>query len=271
MRQFEINYAKLARKILAQGEKKSCRNGETLSLFGESFSFDMSDSNEFPLLNGRQIYYGGIFGELAAMLRGPKNLKDFERFGCNYWKDWADEEGNLNIDYGNLWINWNGVNQLEQLIDKLKTNPNDRRLLIGSWKPDTIDELSLPCCHYSYQWYVRNSQYLDMIWTQRSCDTMIGLPSDIVLAAAWNIIIANQVGLTPGRIKMDLGDTHIYKEHIVQTYEYIDRVLTKVPTMEKPMYNLRLSKGAPLQMFIPQSIRIERYNPMTPIKFLLKA
>lgn len=271
MQQFEMRYAKLVDKILKHGEKKACRNGYTCSIFGESFEFDMSDKPEFPLLNGRRIYYKGILGELAAMLRGPSNVKDFELYGCNYWKDWADDEGNLNIDYGNLWSNWNGVNQLEELIEKLRKSPNDRRLLINTWKPDTIKDLSLPCCHYSYQWYVREGKYLDMIWIQRSVDTMIGLPSDIVLAAAWNIIIANQVGLTPGRIKMDLGDTHIYEEHIPKAKEYVTRVAFKVPPMAKPIYQLKMSKAMPITSFIPSNLVIDRYQPMEPINFLLKA
>ncbi len=272
MNNFERDYASLVSRVLVVGEKRVGRNGGTRSLFGESFSFDMSGDSSFPLLLGRKIFYKGVLGELAAMLRGPKSLDDFEKFGCNYWELWAKDDRTINVDYGNLWVDWNGVNQLANLIDKLKNNSMDRRMIINSWKPDTLDQLDLPCCHYSYQWYVREGVYLDMIWTQRSCDTMIGLPSDIILAATWNILIANQVGLQPGKIKMDLGDTHIYEEHVESALRYRDNVLNKgITGCLLPSYRLT----APLYMdctkFEPHMLEVKNYAPIETISFELKA
>lgn len=267
---FERAYAHLVLKILNDGEVRKTRNGETRALFGQHFKVDMSDSDCFPLLTGRKMYYKGVLGELAAFLRGPKHLKDFEQFGCNYWKNWANDDGSLRIDYGNAWFDYNGYNQFQTLIDTLKTNPMDRRLLISSWRPDRLNSLSLPCCHHTYQWYVRDGKYLDMLWMQRSVDTMIGLPSDIILAAAMNILIANEVGLEPGELTFSLGDTHIYAEHYEQARTYAFEVLsTAIP--RPPKYNLLVLPGGATTDFVPEELEVIDYNPLAPIKFELKA
>lgn len=266
---FEELYADLVKLILQTGEDKEGRNGITRSIFDTALHIDMSEMNFFPLLTGRKMYPHGILGELAAILRGPKHVDDFKKFGCNYWGQWADADGSLRVDYGNAWIDYNGVNQLRELVEKLKTNPNDRRLIINSWRPDRLDELSLPCCHYNYQWYVRRGKYLDMRWEQRSADFMIGVPSDIVLAAALNIIIANEVGLKPGRINMHFGDSHIYEEHFKDAEEYLSRVFRKVNPLP-PTYALLSVPGQTTEEFLPEHINIHSYNPLGPIKFLLK-
>lgn len=261
---YELAYKALVKKILQTGVKREGRNGKTLSIFGESLKVDLSE-DKFPLLTSRKMYYKGVLGELAAMLRGPKHVKDFEKFGCNYWKDWSEADGSLNLDYGNLWFDFDGVNQYENLINTIKTNPTDRRMVITGWHPGHIPDLSLPCCHMLYQWYVADDK-LHMIWYQRSVDTMIGLPSDVIFAAAWNIMIANEVGLIPGTITFMLGDTHIYEEHIKNAKEYISR-----PTHELPRYILGIDEGVDSRKFIPEALIIANYISMDPIKFELKS
>lgn len=262
---YELAYMGLVRKILANGELRRGRNGTTLAIFGETLTIDLS-TGEFPLLTGRQLFYRGVFGELAAMLRGPKTLKDFEEHGCNYWKQWAWPDGSINVDYGNAWLDFNGFNQLEALAEGLKNNPHGRRHLVTGWRPDRLDDLSLPCCHYAYQWYVREDKYLDMMWHQRSVDTMIGLPSDVIFASAWNIMLANEVGLIPGKITFTLGDTHIYEEHIEQAKEYLTRL-----TCELPKYKLEAYTQKAHTLFRPDDIIISGYTHMPAIKFELKA
>lgn len=258
-------YGALINKILHKGQKRASRAGNTYSIFGEVIEIDLS-TNDFPILQGRKMFYEGVLGELAAMFRGPKSVEDFEKFGCNYWKDWANEDGSLQVDYGNAWIDYNGVNQLEQLVEKLNNNPNDRRLLIDSWRPDNLGNLSLPCCHLLYQWYVRDGKYLDMVWYQRSVDTMVGLPSDIILCAAWNIILANQCGYTPGTIKLVLGDTHIYTNHIEQCLDYIKQLNT---LKEHKPINYDIDPKATVFNFRPEMIKLHSYEPCDPIKFSL--
>lgn len=261
---YEADYKKLVKKILDTGELRAGRNGNTKAIFGETLTIDLNSG--FPLLTGRRIHYKGVLGELAAMLRGPKTLKDFKDYGCNYWDLWARPDGSIDIDYGNAWLDFNGVNQLEALVTGLVHNPHGRRHMVTGWRPDRLDMVSLPCCHYAYQWYVRDNKYLDMLWHQRSVDTMIGLPSDVVFASAWNIILANEVGLIPGKITFTLGDTHIYEEHIEQAKEYLETL-----TLELPDYRLTAPKMACHTLFTPSWLEIENYSYLSEMKFELKA
>lgn len=267
MKLFETEYTNLISDIVMCGERIKGRNGYVRKLFSKTITIDMSDSNKFPLLNTRRIFYKGVLGEFAAFVRGPKHISDFERWGCNYWKQWAKPDGSIDVDYGNAWLA-NG--QLDRLIYSLKNNPHDRRLLISGWRPDRLSELSLPCCHLLYQWFVREEQYLDMIWYQRSVDTMIGLPSDIILAALFNLLLANQVGLKPGRLTFILGDTHIYEEHLEGAEEFINRV-TPYYDRNYPTYDLIAPEGMDIRSFEPSMLHIENYNPQEAMKFELKA
>jgi thymidylate synthase len=259
-------YGSLINKILHKGQKRSSRAGTAYSIFGEVIEIDLQKSG-FPLLHGRKMFYEGVLGELAAMLRGNiTSVKDFEDFGCNYWKDWANEDGSINVDYGNAWRDYNGVDQLQQLVDTLTNNPSDRRMLIDAWRPDRLAELSLPCCHLLYQWYVRDGKYLDMVWYQRSVDTMVGLPSDIILCAAWNIILAQQCGYEPGVIKLVLGDTHIYTNHIEAGVDYI-RQLNSIK--EHPKIEYTLDPKATVFNFRPSMLVVKNYNPKPAVKFAI--
>jgi thymidylate synthase len=232
MSKLEKDYKDLIQRILDNGDFRQTRNARTKALFGERLIVDV-DPGEFPILTSRKMFYKGVLGELAAMLRGPKDLKSFEEQGCPYWKLWAGENGELNVDYGNTWINFNGsgVNQLKGVLDKLKNNPTDRRMLVVGTNPQNL-EVSLPSCHILYQWFVRDGKYLDMMWYQRSVDTLIGLPSDIIVAYAWNMAMAKDSGLEPGRIIMNLGDTHIYEPHIEGAKEYIERPEFNLPKVK---------------------------------------
>ncbi len=260
---FEQDYLELINRILSQGVIKQGRNGSTKALFGETLKIDMTDSKEFPLLHTRKIFHKGIFGEFAAMVRGPSNVADFQKFDCNYWNNWGDDKGNINVDYGNLWLDFNGVNQLEEVARKLKETPNDRRIIISGWDPSNLEDLSLPCCHILYQWFTRGP-YLDMIWYQRSVDTMVGLPSDIVLAAIWNIMLANEVGLAPGEITMMLGDTHIYSQHEEGAVQMLK---TRKLIRSYPEYTLSAKPGMPVTEFLPSMISLTGYNPIQTVKF----
>jgi len=268
---FELDYIALIEDILENGERREGRNGTTISVFGRTFTVDMSDTpNEFPLLLGRKMFYRGVFGEFAAFLRGPKNVKDFEDMGCNYWKQWEDnDDGDITVDYGNLWLDFDGVNQLDVLRESLKNNPMDRRMLISGWNPANLSKNSLPCCHLLYQWYVRDGDYLDMVWYQRSVDTMVGLPSDIILAAIWNVLLANECGYKPGKLIFNLGDTHIYEEHLPKIQEYKQN--RHKATRSLPVYGLGMVPGEKIENFTPDKIQIVDYNPGPVIKFEVKA
>lgn len=267
---FETEYAKAVERIINSGVHKEGRNGGTRSIFGMSLEIDLI-SGHLPIIQGRKSYYKGVLGEFAALVRRPHSVADFEAWGCNYWKKWADEDGKLILDYGNAWFDFNGINQIAELKKTLRENPNDRRMIVNAWRPDRLGDLSLPCCHYSYQFNVENGR-LNMIWTQRSADMMIGVPADMILAAIWVITLANEVGLEPGRIKMDLGDCHVYDEHLDNAIEYVDRVIGgdyKVG-WSYPGYTLLSPKGMDFCKFAPMDIIVQAYDSLGPLHFELK-
>jgi len=222
--QYEADYANLIREVMRDGDDRPTRNAPTRAVFGKILTVHELEWGQFPILCGRRMYPKGVFGELAAFLKGPKTIEDFNEEGCNYWDKFGDADGNINIDYGNSWLDFNGVNQLEGVLDSLATDPNGRRHIISGWIPSNIHNLTLPCCHLLYQWYV-NDNKLEMIWYQRSVDVMVGLPSDIILAATWNVLMADQLNLQPGKLVFMLGDTHIYKSHMPKVQDYLDAVL----------------------------------------------
>lgn len=263
---FEYNYRKLVEKILAKGEPRYSRNGETIAIFGEQLKVDLREDEDFiPLLNNRKMYYKGIFGEFAAFMHNAKSVEEFEKYGCNYWKLWADKDGRLELDYSEQLFNFNGVNQLETIIKSLKTQPHARRHVISLWRPDRFEDISLHCCHYSYQFYVTNGKELNMIWNQRSVDTMIGLPSDIILAYLWVKLLSSHLRLKPGVITMNLGDCHIYSEHIKGAYEYAGEIRPKL------MPKAKLLNDVYITAFTPEDIEVYQYEPHAPIKFDLKS
>lgn len=273
MQKFELDYGRLVADVLENGVNKITRNGITRSLFGKSLVID-NIKKKFPVLQGRKMFTKGIIGEFCAMVRQPKTVEDFKKWGCNYWELWAKENGDLNIDYGNEWFA-NG--QIDHLKDCLKNNPNDRRMIITGWNPMNVKagKLSLPCCHYNYQFYVAEGT-LSMIWTQRSVDIMIGLPSDIVFAAVWLITLANEFGYKVGHIKMDLGDCHIYDGHILAATRYRNRVLGYITDRDDvesypPHYVLLSQPGKRFEDFVPDDLLISSFYHLTPIKFELKA
>jgi len=267
MMSFEHDYSYIIREVLTLGQVRKTRNQVTRSLFGKVLKIKQLDEGFFPLLTSRKMHYKGVFGELAAMLRCPKNIKDFEAWGCNYWKKWANEDGSINIDYGNEWMP-----QIQHIKDCL-ANPDkwsDRRMLINGWNHEHLDELSLPCCHYAYQFYVQDSgskPTLHMLWHQRSVDLMVGLPSDIVFAAAWLITLANEFNMRPGEITMTLGDTHIYEGHVEGAKEYLQRVENNF--IEPAKYSLDVNPCTNFMDFTPDWIAIKEYEHLGQLKFEL--
>ena len=169
MQQFEIDYAKLIREIYNNGDKRNTRNATTLSLCGMQLKIDTRDHSRLALIQGRKMFPKGVLGELAAILRGPKKLKDFEAWGCNYWKQWAKKDGSIEVDYGNAW-HANG--QIDFLKECLANDPYNRRMMINAWRPERLNDLDLPCCHYAYQFHVTTDGYLNMVWIQRSVEML---------------------------------------------------------------------------------------------------
>ena len=259
---YEAQYLQIAQDIEAAGHESQGRNGVTLSLPFQTIDIDMS-TGKLPLLTTRKMYTAGILGEYAATIRGPKHIDDYKRWGCNYWDTWADSTGNLTVDYGNAWRDYNGVNQVQTVLDKLKTDPRDRRLLITAWRPDRLANLSLPCCHYAYQFYSTGTE-LSLLWHQRSADWMVGVPSDAVFAAVMLACFADLAGQKPGKIKMVFGDAHVYKHHTSQLLEQCKRTPTALPSY-------KLNKQQDLYSFEPKDLLIGDYESQPAIAYELFA
>ena len=268
MQQFEKDYAELINKVLSQGEIRNTRNGETQSIFGEVLNVPLNGDYTFPIIQGRKMYPDGVLGELAAMLRKPTHISDFETWGCNYWKTWAKPDGSIAVDYGNAW---HADNQIEHLKDALANNPHDRRMIINGWRPGKLKELDLPCCHLLYQFYVREGKFLDIMWYQRSVDMMVGLPSDIIFAAAWLISIVNEFNMIPGNITMVLGDCHVYSEHYSAAQDYVGNVQYDNLIVTHPTYRLNAEPGKDFCSFEPSDIILSTYPSRPKINLELKA
>ena len=239
-------YIQLIQNVLDNGELRETRNGTTLGIFGASLTYDIGEYG-LPLISLRKIFTKGVVGEFRGFLQDVKTVAEFQALGCPYWDLWGNEDGTLNLDYPPR-------EQLDAVIESIKKDPMGRRHIINLWDHTHLDDLSLPCCHFNYQFYVRKG-LLDIIWTQRSVDVAIGMPSDFVLAALYVKHIADATGLYPGRMTMNFGDTHIYEEHLEDIKEMIKR-----PVATEPIY----------WHWDGESLEVDNYHPQPAIKFLLK-
>jgi len=250
----EDQYKNMVSYIYNFGEYKESRNGNIKERFGMTLNLDVSN-NKLPLLVGRKMYPRGIIGEaLAFMQTDCKHVTDFTSRGCNYWQTWADKDGNLELDYP---IH----KQLYRIIEDIKKDPHSRRHIISLWNEDRLEELSLPPCHYAYQFNIEGDK-INMIWSQRSADVMVGVPSDMVLATIYLRIVGAATGYEANRIIMHFGSAHIYEEHITKAREYLDRPVYDGPTLDiADKHFMQLSQD---------DFTIHNYVCEGPIKFELK-
>ena len=261
-------YKDLVKQVLACGEVKEGRNGITTSLIGTQLKFDVAN---IPLLNSRRLFYYGVVGEFSAFMNNCTKLQEFKDRGCNYWDAWADNKGTLRLDYvtqlHNNLITLKGVQtpQLEALKIGLVNDKFSRRHIINLWVPENLHILSLPCCHYSYQFIVSTDNKLNMIWTQRSADVMVGIPSDMILAYLWVQCLSKELGFEPGIVTMNFGDTHIYEEHIAGAKQYLEVLEPRLI----PIATLN-DKFTCIESFYPDQLDIIQYDPHPSIKFELK-
>lgn len=261
-------YKELVKNVLKNGKHKQGRNGTTISLPGTQLKFE---GLNIPLLNGRKIFYKGIVGEFAAFMHNCTRVSEFKAFGCNYWDSWGDAKGRLNLDYVNqlhelqVKVGDYRYTQLEALKIGLVNDPMGRRHIINLWVPENLHNLSLPCCHFNYQFIVDEDRNLHMIWTQRSADVMVGIPADMILAWLWVQCLCRELGFEPGIVTMNFGDTHIYEEHIEGAKNYLGILEPRLI----PIASLN-SKFTSIENFEPDQLDIVQYEPHDAIKFELK-
>ena len=225
-------YLDLLRDIMENGVDKMDRTGVgTRSVFGRQMRFDLSKG--FPLVTTKKVHLKSIIYELLWFLKGETNVKYLQDNGVRIWNEWADEYGELGPVYGSQWRNWNGegIDQIAQVIETLKTKPNDRRMIVSAWNVGKIAEMHLPPCHMMFQFYVANNKLSCMLY-QRSCDMFLGVPFNIASYALLTMMVAQVCGLETGEFVHTLGDTHIYHNHFEQVKEQLSHTPYPLPQMK---------------------------------------
>lgn len=242
------NYLELLDKLLIEGTQKGDRTGNgTLSIFGHQMRFDLAAG--FPLITTKKVHLKSIIHELLWFLNGDTNNNLLEEKGVSIWREWADENGDLGAIYGKQWRSWekpNGetIDQIAQVIEQLKTNPNSRRIIVSAWNvADLPDEkispqenvaqgkMALAPCHAFFQFYVANNKLSCQLY-QRSCDTFIGVPFNIASYALLTMMIAQQCDLELGEFVWTGGDVHLYLNHQEQAKMQLQRIPRALPTMK---------------------------------------
>ncbi|NCG69107.1 thymidylate synthase [Bacillus coagulans] len=227
-------YLDLCREVLENGVKKDDRTGTgTISVFGHQMRFQLQDG--FPLLTTKKLHLKSIIYELLWMLKGDTNVKYLQENGVRIWNEWADENGDLGPVYGQQWRSWQTrdgrtIDQITQVIEQIKTNPDSRRLIVNAWNVGEIDRMALPPCHCFFQFYVANGKLSCQLY-QRSADIFLGVPFNIASYALLTMMIAQVTGLEPGDFVHTLGDAHIYLNHIEQVKLQLEREPRKLPKM----------------------------------------
>jgi thymidylate synthase len=228
--QHDLSYNRVLREIIDYGAICTDRTGVgTRALFGTQMRFDLSQG--FPLLTTKRIFWKGIVEELLWFLRGSTNARELSEKGVHIWDAWADKNGELGPVYGSQWRNWGGIDQIGDLIERLKTNPDSRRHIVTAWNPAQVNDMALPPCHCLFQFKVWPNGKLDCQLYQRSADFFIGVPFNIASYALLTHMIAHVVGLEPGVFIWTGGDTHLYLNHLEQAREQLERDPYKSPQL----------------------------------------
>lgn len=238
-------YLDLVKHVLEKGDFKEDRTGTgTKSVFGYQMRFDLSKG--FPMLTTKKLHLKSIIYELLWFLKGDTNIKYLNENSVRIWNEWADENGDLGPVYGFQWRNWNGdnIDQIKELIDNLKKNPNSRRMLVSAWNPSVLPDTSksfnenisqgkvaLPPCHALFQFYVNDGKLSCQLY-QRSADIFLGVPFNIASYSLFTLMIAQVCGYMPGDFIHTFGDAHIYTNHFDQVKLQLTRSPKQLPTIE---------------------------------------
>lgn len=228
-------YLDLLRFTLEHGTDRDDRTGTgTRGIFGYQMRFDLSEG--FPLLTTKKLHTKSIIYELLWFLRGDTNVRWLQERGVRIWNEWADENGDLGPVYGSQWRSWptpDGaqIDQIENLIHSIKTNPNSRRHIVTAWNPAEVENMALPPCHCLFQFYVSDGKLSCQLY-QRSADIFLGVPFNIASYALLTHMVAEVVGLEVGEFVHTFGDAHLYKNHFEQTELQLSRQPGPLPTLK---------------------------------------
>ena len=227
-------YLDLLRLVLEEGKFKSDRTGTgTTSVFGAQARFSLR--NGFPLLTTKKLHLKSILHELLWFLRGETNVRSLQEAGVSIWNEWADADGNLGRVYGAQWCDWRtpdgrSINQIDQVIGQIRSNPDSRRLIVSAWNPGEIETMKLPPCHLLFQFYVHEGVLSCQLY-QRSADLFLGVPFNIASYAILTLMVAQVCGLEAGDFVHTFGDLHLYSNHMEQVKEQLSHEPRALPTM----------------------------------------
>ncbi len=228
-------YHDLMKHILNNGVKKEDRTGTgTISVFGYQMRFNLQDG--FPLVTTKKLHLRSIIHELLWFLKGDSNIKYLKENGVSIWDEWADEKGELGPVYGVQWRSWptadgQTIDQIAELIDMIKTNPDSRRLLVNAWNVAEVKNMALPPCHTMFQFYVADGKLSCQLY-QRSADVFLGVPFNIASYALLTMMVAQVCDLEYGDFVHTLGDAHLYSNHLEQAELQLSRDPRPLPTMK---------------------------------------
>ncbi len=227
-------YLDLLGHIRRDGVLKGDRTGTgAYSVFGYQMRFDLAAG--FPLLTTKKLHFKSIVHELLWFLAGDTNIRYLNENGVRIWDDWADENGELGPVYGHQWRSWSApggrsIDQISDLLDEIKINPDSRRLVVSAWNVAEVGEMALPPCHCLFQFYALDGKLSCQLY-QRSADVFLGVPFNIASYALLTLMIAQATGLEPGDFVHTLGDAHLYSNHLQQADEQLARTPHALPKM----------------------------------------
>ncbi len=252
-------YLDLIRHVLEHGEKRGDRTGTgTLSVFGTQSRYDLRTG--FPLLTTKKVLFSAVVRELLWFLKGSTNIHEGLSEHTPIWDAWADADGELGPIYGYQWRNWGGqgLDQIQDAIDRIKTEPESRRIIVNAWNVADLPEMALPPCHTMFQFYVAGCR-LDCQLYQRSADLALGVPFNIASYALLMILVAQECGLEPGVFVHTIGDAHVYLNH----REGLEEQLSRTPG---PLPRVRVAKK-PVDQVRFEDVELIDYQPAPFIKF----
>ena len=251
-------YLELMKHVKERGIKKEDRTGTgTLSVFGYQMRFSLDEG--FPLVTTKKLHLKSIIHELLWFLKGSTNIDYLKEHGVSIWDEWADEKGELGPVYGAQWRSWptqdgKSIDQISELINQIKTNPDSRRLIVSSWNVSEVDNMALPPCHALFQFYVSEGKLSCQLY-QRSADIFLGVPFNIASYALLILMVAKVTNLEPGEFVHTLGDAHLYLNHLDQVEEQLLREPKKLPVMKINRETNLISE------FVYEDFSLEGYDP----------
>jgi thymidylate synthase len=230
-------YHRLLKLVLENGREKSDRTGTgTLAVFGAQERFDLRPGGPgFPLLTTKRLHTKSIIHELLWFLSGGTNVRALHEHGVSIWDEWADENGDLGRIYGAQWCDWRApdgraIHQIDEVIARIKSDPDSRRLVVSAWNPGELDRMALAPCHALFQFFVQDGELSCQLY-QRSADLFLGVPFNIASYALLTLMVAQVCGLRPGDFVHTFGDLHLYVNHLDQAREQLGRACRPLPVL----------------------------------------